>query len=326
MSKKIVFLGTGGTIAGVAGGPLQNVSYQAAQLGVAELLCKVPASLHSQWVFESEQVLQIDSKDMNFQHWVLLADRVVFHLQQQDVCGVIITHGTDTLEESAFFLHRILPAKLIANKPVVLTCAMRPATSLLSDGPQNIYDAICVATSQGASGVLVVCASSVHCADWVQKSHSYRINAFDSGDSGPLGFVEEGILRLNYPWPHPELTIQPFDLNALRIVPWPRVEVIMNYVGADGAIVHMLSTAESDVRGLIVAGTGNATLNQSLEAALIACQANGIRVLRCSRCAYGRTVADASDDSPIAISRHSSPVKARIELILSLLQQMQPAP
>ena len=321
MLKKILILGTGGTIAGIAGSPLQNVSYQAAQLDVAELLRKVtvPATLHSHLVIESEQVFQIDSKDMQFQHWVFLAERVMHYLQHDDVVSVVITHGTDTLEETAFFLSRILPAELIAAKPVVLTCAMRPASSLLSDGPQNLQDAITVAVSQGARGVLVVCASTVHCAEWVQKSHSYRINSFDSGDAGPLGFVEEGALRLNYPWPETDSTTLPFNMNALHLVPWPRVEIVMNYVGADGVMVQMLCAPSSDVKGLIVAGTGNATVSQSLEAALIACQANGIRVLLSSRCAFGRVLVDASATSTIALSRYSSPVKARIDLILSLL-------
>jgi L-asparaginase len=105
--------------------------------------------------------------------------------------GVVITHGTDTLEETAFFLHSVLaPAK-----PVVLTCAMRPATALSPDGPQNVRDAIAVAATAGAQGVTVVCAGTVHSGVDVQKVHTYRLDAFASGDAGPIGYVEEGAVR-----------------------------------------------------------------------------------------------------------------------------------
>ena len=325
MLKKIMILGTGGTIAGIASSPFQSISYQAAQLDVAELLSKVsqPVFLQHHFQIECEQIFQLDSKDMDFQHWTLLAEKVLHHLQNHDVSAVVITHGTDTLEESAFFLSRILPAELIAVKPVVFTCAMRPATSLLADGPQNIQDAIAVAAASGAKGVLVVSASTVHSAAWVQKTHSYRLHAFDSGDTGPLGFIEEGMLQLNYPWTEPDHQQPKFDLKALRSLPWPRVEIIMNYVGADGAIVKLLCASHSDVKGLIVAGTGNGTLSDCLEAALVDCQSNGIRVLRTTRCAYGRVISDASNAPKIGSSKYSSPVKARIDLILSLMFDQQ---
>jgi L-asparaginase len=324
MLKKIVILGTGGTIAGVASSPLQNISYQAAHLDVADLIGKlsIPAVLSSNLTLDSEQIFQIDSKDMGFQHWIVLAEKLIHHLQKDDVSAVVITHGTDTLEESAFFLSRILPASLTSKKPVVFTCAMRPATSLLADGPQNIQDAITVAASVGAKGVLVVSASSLHVAEWVQKSHNYRLNAFDSGDAGPLGFVEEGTLRLNYQWPEPDATTPIYDLNVLRTLPWPRVEIIMNYVGSEGSLVNMIcsdTTHPTRVQGLIVAGTGNGTLSQSLEEALIELQSKGIRVLRCSRCAYGRVITDLTVTNSIQASRYSSPVKARIDLLLSLM-------
>jgi L-asparaginase len=114
------------------------------------------------------------------------------------VVGVVVTHGTDTLEETAFFLQAVLPAALLANKPVVLTCAMRPATSLAPDGPQNVLDAVCVATADSACGVVVVCAGTIHGAVDVQKGHTYRVDAFNSG---ALGYIEEGTLRMVRNWP-----------------------------------------------------------------------------------------------------------------------------
>ena len=327
MSKKnLVILGTGGTIAGVAESPLHNVSYQAAQLDVADLLAKIPMSIgaHAGFTWFTEQVFQIDSKDMVFKHWVVLAQRVLHHLQNDAVSGVVITHGTDTLEETAFFLYRVLPADLLAIKPVVITCAMRPATSLLFDGTQNIQDALTVAATEGARGVLVACAGVLHSALWVQKIHTYKLDAFDSGDAGALGVIEEGSLRLHYQWPEPANAALPaYDLHILHTLAWPRVEIVLNYVGADGAIVHMLCAASSEpqsvVKGLIVAGTGNGTLSQSLQAALLQYQSVGIRVQRCTRCAYGRLQSDATNPSPIEVSGFASPVKARIDLMLALM-------
>ena len=163
MGQKIVILGTGGTIAGTAASPLDHTGYTAGQLGVADLLAGLPtaAMVGGADRFMVEQLAQIDSKDMGFEVWVKLALRVAHHLSQSEVQAVLITHGTDTLEETAYFLH----ALLMPSKPVVLTCAMRPATALVPDGPQNLMDALAVAASPGAGGVSVVCAGAVFGAE-----------------------------------------------------------------------------------------------------------------------------------------------------------------
>ena len=136
----LVVLGTGGTIAGSAASADDNVAYRAATLPVATLVASLPTPAGV--VVESEQVAQLDSKDMDFATWRALAGRVAGHLARPEVAAIIVTHGTDTLEETAYFLQRVLaPAK-----PVVLTAAMRPATSRLADGPQNLADAVAVAT------------------------------------------------------------------------------------------------------------------------------------------------------------------------------------
>ena len=200
--KKVVVLGTGGTIAGRAADARDNIGYAAAQLDVTTLLAEIPGltTALAGHVLLTEQVAQLDSKDMSLAVWKMLAVRVAQHLAQPDVTGVVITHGTDTLEETAFFLHAVLPAALLAHKPVVLTCAMRPASSLSPDGPQNVLDAVAVATARDACGVVVVCAGVIHGAVDVQKGHTYRLDAFNSGDVGALGYVEEGVLRLVRNW------------------------------------------------------------------------------------------------------------------------------
>ena len=251
-TRKWVFLGTGGTIAGSSAAVADNVGYRAAQVGIEALLdTALPASASRTLRWMCEQVAQVDSKDMDFSVWSALAQRCQHHLNDPQVGGLVITHGTDTLEETAWFLHRVLDTR----KPVVLTCAMRPASSAAPDGPQNLRDAVAVATAPGACGVLVVAAGEIHSARRVQKVHPYRTNAFGSGDSGPLGWVEEGAVRLVQNWSAEQTQIALLAMkNIVNGVPWPRVEVVMNYTGAQGSTVRAL--VRDGVQGLVVAATG----------------------------------------------------------------------
>jgi L-asparaginase len=322
--EKIVVLGTGGTIAGVASRPSDNLVYSAAQLPVSDLLKGVQgmAEVLDGCYLVSEQVAQLDSKDMTFAVWQQLALRVNQYLAQEDVRGIVITHGTDTLEETAYFLLSVLPIAALARKPVVLTCAMRPATALAPDGPQNLLDAVAVANASGACGVLVVCAGVLHSALDVQKVHPYRIDAFGSGDSGPLGYMEEGTIRLVKNWPAALVGLCEGAMHLIAgVTHWPRVEVVLSHAGASGAVVDALlasrHTELAPLRGLVVAGTGNGSLHQDLEAALLRAQAGGLRVLRATRCALGRVLPTAGQRLPD--SSGLSPVKARIALMLSLL-------
>ena len=333
--EKIVVLGTGGTIAGMAANPADNIGYTAAQVGVAQLLDGVPGlpTVLGGRVLVSEQVAQIDSKDMSFLVWQRLAERLCFYLAQTEVKGVVITHGTDTLEETAYFLHAVLPPELLS-KPVVLTCAMRPASSVAPDGPQNLMDAVSVAGTTGACGVMVVCAGTLHGAVEVQKVHPYRLDAFDSGDSGPLGYVEEGHVRMVRNWPLAGINKYNHNLKIIAKLngtkAWPRVEIVVSFAGAGGEIVNALLaappqssdaglpvTASSLVRGLVVAGTGNGTVHCDLEAALLRAQEAGVVVVRATRCTQGRILPISG--SAMADSDGLSPVKVRIALMLALL-------
>jgi L-asparaginase len=304
--SRIVVLATGGTIAGRAASAHDNVGYQSAQLGVDHLLDGLPG--RPSLSITGEQVAQIDSKDMDFRVWVALAQRCAEWLAQDDVQGIVVAHGTDTLEETAFFLQSVLaPAK-----PVVLTGAMRPATSAAADGPQNLADAMVVAACPEASGVCVVFAGKIHDAHDVAKRHNYRLDAFSSGDAGPIGHVEEGRLRLLRPWPaSPRLCA----VEQLRPpTQWPRVDIIFNHAGADGGVVRALMAQGID--GIIVAGTGNGTLHHALQAALVQAQGQGVQVRRTTRCAEGVVLPAPGDQLPhVALS----PVKARIALMLELM-------
>ena len=311
-NKKIVILGTGGTIAGLASHASNNIDYTAAQVGVSQLVGAV-AGLNGD--VETEQVAQIDSKDMSFEVWTALANRVQHHLARDDVQGVVITHGTDTLEETAYFLHAVLSP----TKPVVLTCAMRPASALAPDGLQNILDAVTVASHGGAQGVVVVCAGSIHSALDVQKVHTYQLNAFGSGDAGAIGFVEESKLILVRNWPVAQVITAQAAIEKIAMLnltkTWPVVEIVMNYAGASGAMVDAL--VAQDVRGLVVAGTGNGTVHHELEASLIKAQASGVEVVRATRCTQGRVLPRSDDRFPT--SNGLSPVKARIDMTLRLM-------
>jgi L-asparaginase len=156
MQSIVVILGTGGTIAGVAPEGRGELAYQAAQLSVETLVQAAPELADAS--LETEQVAQVDSKDMTHAIWQTLGQRVHHHLVRDEVVGVVITHGTDTMEETAYLLHRVLAPK----KPVVLTGAMRPASSRQADGPDNLVNAVAVAREPGAHGVLVVMAGTVH--------------------------------------------------------------------------------------------------------------------------------------------------------------------
>lgn len=320
--KKVLVLGTGGTIAGTATSSSDNVSYTAAQVGVSQLLQAVEGLSErlAGRTLVTEQVAQIDSKDMSFAVWQQLAELVTEYLAQADVQGIVITHGTDTLEETAYFLSAVLPAALLACKPVVLTCAMRPASSAAPDGPQNLLDALAVVGTAGACGVVAVCAGTLHAAQDVQKVHTYRVDAFNSGDAGPLGYVEEGVVRLLRNWPVTPVAAVAGAMQKMGTVKdWPRVEIVMNYAGACGAHVDALLSyaGAAPLRGLVVAGTGNGTLHQELQAALLRAQAAGVSVVRATRCAGGRVLPTLGSAFPD--SQGLSPVKARIALMLALM-------
>lgn len=307
LSSRLVVLATGGTIAGRAANAQDNVGYRSAQLGVADLLQAVPGA--AALAVEGEQVAQLDSKDMDAATWQRLAGRVAHHLARPEVRGLVITHGTDTLEETAWLLQRVLAP----HKPVVLTAAMRPATSLQADGPQNLADALAVAAADGAAGVLVALAGRVLAAGDVRKVHSWRLDAFDAGDAGPVAAIEQGRLRVWRPWPAGEA------LGLARVAgdpaAWPWVEIVTSHAGASGAAVDALTAA--GVRGLVVAGTGNGTVHQALAQALARAQARGVAVRLVTRCAAGPVVTGPDHCWPVYATL--SPPQARVELMLELM-------
>lgn len=303
----VVILATGGTIAGSAATATDTTGYRAGALGVEALIAAVPALAAHR--LESEAVAAIDSKDMDIETWQRLAARVAHHLARPEVAGVVVTHGTDTVEETAYFLHRVLaPAK-----PVVLTAAMRPASALSPDGPANLLDAVYVAGTPGARGVCLAFGGAVWHPVGLRKVHTLRTAAFDAGDAGPIARLEGGVVRAFRDWPAGD----PLGLAAIAApaARWPAVEIVQNHVGADGRLVD--AAVAAGARGLVVAGTGHGTVSTRLEAALVRARKMGVRVTRASRCAFGPVL--ARDEADREAAGELGAIQARVELQLALL-------
>jgi len=309
MQSIVVILGTGGTIAGVAPEGKSDLAYQAAQVSVDALVRAVPELSDER--LECEQAAQADSKDMTHAIWQTLAQRVHHHLQRDDVAGVVVTHGTDTMEETAYLLHRVLAP----DKPVVLTGAMRPASSRQADGPGNLVHAVAVAQEPGARGVLVVMAGTVHGAADVRKAHPHKLDAFSSGDVGPLARFEDERLRRLRAWPSGEamgLALLDPDVSS-----WPAVEIITSHAGSSGSLIDAL--ARGGAKGIVIAATGNGTVHTAIEQAVRDAVWAGMAVLRATRCGDG-AILDADDGNGAWPSAGAlTPAKARVELMLRLM-------
>lgn len=306
-SGRVVLIGTGGTIAGTAARADEHVAYASGTLAASDLVAAVPPL--AAVPIEAETLARLDSSDMDHATWTALRDRAAWHLARPEVAAVVVTHGTDTLEETAYFLHRTLRA----DKPLVLTAAMRPATALSADGPQNLLDAVTVARCPGVRGVLAVLAGRVHAGAELRKLHGWRVDAFGSGDAGPLAVVEDGAVRAFRAWPDVALHRAAAALGDC--VRWPVVEIVTSHAGAHGRTIDALVAAGA--RGLVIAGTGNGTVHQALATAARRAIAAGVPVLRASRCPLGGVVGAPADALPSA--GPLTPPQARIELMLDLI-------
>lgn len=304
-------------MAGLASDVSQPEHYQAGVVPVSDLLAGLPRAFeqtHSVQLL-AEQVAQIDSKDMDDAVWRALSERLLHWLAQDDVQGVVVTHGSDTLEETACFLQAVFNPV----KPLVLTCAMRPANVPQSDGPTNLHDALLVAMREDLHGVLTVCGGSIHAGLGVQKIQSHDLRPFVS-QSGPVGRVQEGQFldfqcvppaKFDWPMPSPE--------EVLQTAIWPRVELVFNHAGANGNNVREMMQSRQPPQGFVVAGTGNGTVNKALEDALKEAQAKGVQVVRTTRCALG-TVSALPGDGLSAVS-NLTPAQARVSLQMGLLKR-----
>lgn len=304
--SRVLILGTGGTIAGTASDPDRSWAYRAAQLGVDQLVSAVPEL--AGFDLATQQAAQIDSKDMGWPTWQALGRALEGAVADPAVSAIVITHGTDTLEETACLLHSLHDGL----KPIVLTAAMRPATAPNADGPGNLAHAVRVAQAaaqRGEGGVVVVLAGRIWSARDVRKAHSHAVDAFDGGGAAPL---DE-----HAPWPRPQAQ----GWGVLRQSPPPRVELVTSHADADGwlvdaALAHARSSGDK-LDGLVVACTGHGTMHEALEAALQRARDVGVVVWRSSRVARGGVQPREGDAWPAA--GNWTPAQARVRLLLELL-------
>lgn len=311
MNRKpvIALIATGGTIAGAASLSSDTAAYVAGTVDVSALLAAVPG-LEDIADIRAETLFRLDSKDMTPTHWLALAQRVQALADEDDVDGILITHGTDTVEETAFFLH----LTLATTKPVVLTAAMRPATALSADGPMNLFTAARVAGTRsfGALGTLVVMNDRIHAAREVCKWHTRAIEGIGSPESGALGWANPP--RLGRPGIAADRALTPLsDLDTLH---WPpAVEVL--YLSA-GASTRLLDACiDAGAHGVVLACAGNGSLPQNWQPAVERAIAAGCAVVCGSRVAQG-FVGGGHAPAGVMHAGALSPTKARVALMLAL--------
>ncbi|CAF3384494.1 unnamed protein product [Rotaria sp. Silwood2] len=222
----IVILATGGIIAGVSNMNEPSDSYDAGVLTVKELLKSVP-NIGNIARIQTKQLTNIDSKDMTIEIWKKLVKNIHELLKQPSIDGIVVTHGTDTLEETSFFTQLIVNS----DKPVVFTAAMRPSTALSADGPLNLFNAVVVAASQNSrgQGVLVVMNGKIFSAYDVTKTNTYCVDTFCSPEFGPLGRIENSQAHYQRSMrnTNSNVTSRRFDINTLSNL--PRVKIVPSY-------------------------------------------------------------------------------------------------
>ena len=258
---------------------------------------------------------------MQVTHWQALLSAVQTANQDPQTRAVVITHGTDTLEETACLLEVMGPW----SKPVVLTCAMLPANAANADGPGNLKDALNWAAYSNHSEVFVVCAGKVHLSQDVQKITTEDVDAFTSGPQACFASKPGGQWEIHRQVPDRMTLKQPSMAFALAQAKWPRVEMVTNHALNDGAVVRaLLDTSASEdtpLAGIVLAGTGMGTASQGLEQALKKAQEHGVRVWLSSRCLFG--LAHAQADTVWGVVTPLSAAKARTALCLELLAERE---
>jgi L-asparaginase len=307
-SVNLLVLGMGGTIAGLASDPQKPLSYQAGQIsahGLVEAL-----ELESDFGhIETIQVANMDSRHMNEELMMQLAWAVKAGLEREDVTGIVITHGTDTMEETGVFLHATL-GKLASHyrKAVVLTGAMLPANAEHADGPTNLRAALYLAREAKEAqqyGILAVMAGKPCLARDLSKQHTHAMDALVVNARELDGPIQK----------------RQADLNLPTQMVWPWIEIITSHGGASGRLVDMLSS--QGVEGIVIAGTGQGSVHENLAQHLILAAEAGIAVVRSSRTGAGAVFSEVSEPDMAwnwLTARDLNPAKARIALQLALLE------
>jgi L-asparaginase len=306
-------LATGGTIAG-AQANAQSYGYKSGAFKVEDLISAVP-KINELAELSGEQVANIGSQDMNDAVWLKLARRINEVLAQRDVDGVVITHGTDTMEETAFFLDLVVKS----DKPVVLVGSMRPATAVSADGPGNLYNAVSVAASAAARGrgVLVVLNDEVHAARNVVKTDTTSVETFKSINRGPVGLVHTGQIAWFERMDRPNTTRSEFDVSGRATL--PRVDIIYAHANMSPDLID--AAVRNGAKGIVVAGVGDGNMTDQALAALSRATKAGVVVVRSTRLEGGLVLRNNEvddDQKGFAASGEFTAPKARVLLQLGL--------
>ena len=309
----IHILATGGTIAGT-GSSATGTSYTAGQVAIGALLDAVPEIKDIANV-TGEQIVRIGSQDMNDEVWLTLAKKINELLKRPDIDGIVITHGTDTMEETAYFLNLTVKS----DKPVVLVGAMRPSTALSADGPLNLYNAVVTAAAKESKdkGVLVAMNGLILGAESVVKMNTVDVQTFQAPNSGALGYVLNGKVCYNQITLKKHTTQSVFDVTKLTSL--PKVGIVYSYSNIEADMMTPL--LNNGYKGIIHAGVGNGNIHKNIFPSLIDARRKGIVVVRSSRVPTGPTTLDAEVDDAkcqFVASQELNPQKSRVLLMLAL--------
>jgi L-asparaginase len=317
--QNIVVIATGGTIAGV-GSSSSGSKYSAGKVTIQELLDATP-SLSELANLKGEQLMQISSENMNDETWIKLAKKVSELAKSSKVDGIVITHGTDTIEETAYFLSLTVKTK----KPIVLVGAMRPSNSISADGPLNLYNAIAVAANKESKnkGVLVVFNDDIFDARSVTKGHTSNVAAFNSPNFGAIGNSHYGKVRFYFEPLRTHTNNSAFDIDDIDNL--PKVDIVYGHTGQDSSVVDKL--IENGAKGIIFAGVGDGNIYKETLDKLIEARKNNLILVRSARVGAGYIVPNAEiedDENGFVTADNLNPQKARILLKLALTKTQNP--
>lgn len=316
---RVWVLSTGGTIAGTAATPDTLAEYKAGSLTGAELVNSVP-EIRRHADVHVEQIANLRSSDLTTEHWLTLANRInKLFAQDQKLAGIVVTHGTNTLEETAYFLNLAVRDA----RPVVLVGSMRPATAISADGPLNLLNAVRTASSPASrgKGVLVLLNDEIHGARDVTKTNTLRVETFRSPDFGYLGYADPDAVIYYRASTRRHTAQSEFDVTGLMKL--PKVEIVYSYIQPGANIIQ--SVLANGVDGIVFAGTGAGLLSAS-EMTVLKSAASRPLMVRSNRTGSGRVLANTEFDGIGMIPADTlNPQKARVLLMLALTRTRNPA-
>lgn len=312
---KVRIVATGGTIAGVSSSATSS-AYSAGQVGISSLIQAVPQMLDVADV-SGEQLVSIGSQDMNNEVWLKLAKRINELLNKEGYDGVVVTHGTDTMEETAYFLNLTTRS----DKPVILVGAMRPSTAISADGPANLYAAVVAAAASQSRGRGVMCCMNTNLYDAkdVMKMHTLDVATFQSPNNGKLGYVYNGEVYYQHKPENLHTSQSVFQIDELTTL--PQVGIVYGYANCSPLPMKALVDAKYD--GIVLAGVGDGNFYKDVFDVALDARKKGINIVRSSRVPMGPTclngeVDDAKHEFVAALTLN--PQKARVLLMLALTQ------